>query len=144
MALKPNPKNKLQKGGIRMFKDEDKELNFDTNRRRLYPDFYKENFILDAKYKHLNSAMSREDLYQVVTYMYCTHSRYGGYIYPIESESNVMWYSLAGYEVGNEGIMAVIPFVVPQLAENWDSYSRLINSSEKGLIETISNPKSTD
>ena len=41
----------------------------------LYPDFYKDNYILDAKYKHLNSGVGREDLYQVITYMFCTKAK---------------------------------------------------------------------
>lgn len=135
-----HPQNKAQKGGIRMFKDENKELNFDSNKRRLYPDFYKDDFILDAKYKHLNNALSREDLYQVVTYMYCTHSHYGGYVFPLEKPLPVSWYRLAGYEKDNEGIMAVIPFIIPQDGDSWGDYGLKMKESELALKAAITHP----
>ena len=124
-----------------MFKNEATELEFDSNKRKLYPDFYKDNFILDAKYKHLNSNICREDLYQVVTYMYCTHSQYGGYVHPLEKPSNTIWYQLSGYENGNEGRMAIIPFYVPQAAGDWKQYGEEISKSEDTLVMTIQNPK---
>ena len=136
-----HPRNKKHRGGIRMFKNEATELEFDSNKRKLYPDFYKDNFILDAKYKHLNSNICREDLYQVVTYMYCTHSQYGGYVHPLEKPSNTIWYQLSGYENGNEGRMAIIPFYVPQAAGDWKQYGEEISKSEDTLVKTIQNPK---
>ena len=136
-----HPQNKLHRGGIRMFKDDNQELNFDSNKRRLYPDFYKENFIVDAKYKHLNSNLCREDLYQVVTYMYCTRSLYGAYVYPAEKQSDISWYRLAGYEDGNEGKMALIPFYVPQDANSWKDYRSEMSTSESSLLESISHPR---
>lgn len=66
-----HPRNKEAKGGFRMFLKPDDRNSSDDNDRRLFPDFYKDNFILDAKYKRLDKGLSREDLYQVVTYMYC-------------------------------------------------------------------------
>ena len=84
-----HPENKLKKGGFPMFNRPEYDEVFSKNSRRLYPDLYHKNndsidFILDAKYKHLNNGVGREDLYQVVSYMYCSKAPFGGYLYPLE------------------------------------------------------------
>lgn len=110
-----HPENKNQKGGFRMFEKPEVDDIISNNSRSLYPDFYKDNFILDAKYKHLNYGVGREDLYQVVTYMYCKKYRHGGYIYPSKkSNQETESYRLAGYN----GYMHLFPFCVPQFISN--------------------------
>lgn len=75
-----------------------------------YPDFYKgnqlkeeqafildveklsgcaqKNFILDAKYKKLDSfSVNREDLHQIITYMHILPANRGGLIYPLERKT---------------------------------------------------------
>ncbi len=47
-----------------------------------YPDFYNNDIVLDAKYKHMEKSIDREDIHQLVTYMYMLKRKYGGYIYP--------------------------------------------------------------
>ena len=90
-----HPKNKESRGGIKMFdKPEDEDL-FDRNSRRLYPDFWKDNYILDAKYKHLDKGVGREDLYQVVTYMHCMKASNGGFVYPSDNHNVPQCYQLA-------------------------------------------------
>ncbi len=100
-----HPRNKESRGGIRMFSNESDENNFDRNYRRIYPDFYKsDECIFDAKYKRLQNGVSREDLYQIVTYMHTMRINKGGFLYPKEVypmlESAQVFknkYSLAGY-----------------------------------------------
>lgn len=135
--LKPigfkHPENKKHKGGFRMFEKESDDEAISKNSRRLYPDFFKENFILDAKYKHLNNGVGREDLYQVVTYMYCQKASNGGYVYPYENEVEMKSYKLNGYS----GYMHVIPFYIPQKTESFNEFSNGIKTSEQKLAEVI-------
>lgn len=88
-------KNKTGENGISVY---------DGNPR--YPDFYKVksgedcsyNFVLDAKYKALNNkdadkgiikaVFSRDDLHQIITYMYILPAKKGALIYPLPLESN--------------------------------------------------------
>ena len=63
-----------------MFKKAGDDAFVDNNYRRLYPDFYsdEQNFVVDAKYKRFGEKNAgREDLYQLVTYMYCKKSENG-------------------------------------------------------------------
>jgi len=92
-VLKPknflHPQNKKHSGGIKMFDNDVDEESFDKNHRRIYPDFYRlespcnKGFILDAKYKKLQNGVTREDLYQIVTYMHTMKINNGGFVYPI-------------------------------------------------------------
>ncbi len=134
-----HPRNKESKGGFRMFlkpKDDDK---FDNNTRRLFPDFYKDNFILDAKYKHLNTGVGREDLYQVVTYMYCRRAHIGAYVYPFEDKGEVNQFQLSGYGDSptddEKGFIYLIPFEVPQAVGDWKDFCNRIAESENTLKE---------
>ncbi len=130
-----HPQNKKSKGGLPMFEKPQADDSFsdgeqiDRNSRKLYPDFWKDNYIIDAKYKHLNQGVSREDLYQVVTYMYCRKAENGGYIYPFEQQSKPQKFKLVGYG----GTLSVIPFHVPQSAQSWKDFMTVIHDSEKQL-----------
>ena len=136
-----HPRNKEKQGGINMFVDSSGDMVFDKNYRELFPDFYKEDFVLDAKYKHLNSTVGRDDLYQVVTYMYCLDYRFGGYIYPKDGNQQHAKFKLAGigcnYKGYEGGIISVIPFDVPQNAPNWEIFVKSISDSEEQLVSDI-------
>lgn len=138
-----HPRNRESKGGIRMFAKPNIEDLFDNNSRRMYPDFYRDDFILDAKYKHLNATVGREDLYQVVSYMYCMKAPLGGYIYPDEGNNSVAKYKLSGYgedyPEDSGGILWVIPFKVPQNQQNWQYFIKNIEIEEKKLIKIFPN-----
>ena len=120
-----HPKNKDVSGGFRMFKDAKSDDDIDDNYRRLYPDFYKDDFVIDAKYKHLESGVGREDLYQLVTYMYCKKATNGAYIYPCKDKNiKASKFQLVGYE----GFISVMPFYVPQSADSYEEFVYLINN----------------
>ncbi len=59
---------------------------FDTPGPKRYPDFYKNGTVFDAKYKRLSQSskgeVSRDDLHQLITYMFILNSNLGGFIYP--------------------------------------------------------------
>ncbi|MBE6347262.1 MAG: hypothetical protein E7067_08715, partial [Lentimicrobiaceae bacterium] len=120
-----HPKNKDVSGGFRMFKDAKSYDDIDDNYRRLYPDFYKDDFVIDAKYKHLESGVGREDLYQLVTYMYCQKATNGAYIYPCKDKNiKASKFQLVGYE----GFISVMPFYVPQSANSYEEFVDLIDN----------------
>ena len=75
-----HPENKLHKGGIYLF---------DDHSGVRYPDFYKDDMVLDAKYKRLGcyekvSMVDRDDVHQVMAYMTALHVDRGGFIAPLE------------------------------------------------------------
>ena len=75
-----HPENKLHKGGIYLF---------EGHSGIRYPDFYKDDIVLDAKYKRLGSyekvsMVDPDDVHQIITYMTNLHSTKGGFIVPLE------------------------------------------------------------
>lgn len=128
-----HPENKKGKGGLPMFKKADNDRGVTAYSQTLYPDFYKDNFIVDAKYKHLNGGVGREDLYQVVTYMYCRKAQNGGYAYPDEKESKYRKYQLEGYK----GFIHLMPFHVPQSPDTYKLFIEEIKESEDNMSNNI-------
>jgi 5-methylcytosine-specific restriction endonuclease McrBC regulatory subunit McrC len=116
-----------------MFKQQKEDEQISRNSRKLFPDFYKKNFILDAKYKHLGNGIGREDLYQVVTYMYCKQAEHGGYIYPDEGMNQYCKFQLTGYE----GFIHLLPVAVPPKQFNQKTFIEAMRLSEKELREYI-------
>lgn len=141
-----HPTNRDSEGGIRMFKKIYDEENFYNNYRKIYPDFYRDDYILDAKYKHLDQNIVRSDLYQVVTYMYSMSAPFGGYIYPDSDGKKIARYKLAG--MGSDynpetsgGIISVIPFNVPDSCD-WEDFVAEMKNSETKLKKMISSTSS--
>ncbi len=56
---------------------------FSGNSYVRYPDYYNDDFILDAKYKRLkDKEIARDDIHQVISYMYVQKAKKGGVIHP--------------------------------------------------------------
>ena len=128
--------NKLKRGGLPMFEKANADKGTMSYSQTLYPDFYKDNFIIDAKYKHLNSGVGKEDLYQVITYMYCTKASNGGYFFPDENNANWSKFQLMGYN----SFIYLLPFHVPQSSIDYKAFVKSIKTSEEEIaakIETI-------
>ena len=142
-----HPQNKKGTGAIKVY---------DGNYR--YPDFYKgkqiskselnsesaeSNFVLDAKYKHLDNrkpdsdeitaSFSRDDLHQLITYMYIMPAKSGGLIYPYdknnEQNSNGIVVSTKKCLYGYGGTVATYGVPIPR----GDEYKGFVASMK--LIE---------
>ncbi len=131
-----HPRNKESRGGIRMFKKPEDESLFDNNSRRLYPDFWKTNYILDAKYKRLDkNGVGREDLYQVVTYMHCMKTVDGGFVYPTGNENKAEKYELAGCG----GTMHILGVKVSHECNDYKKYADEMGKIEENLKKQFKN-----
>lgn len=88
-----HPENKLHKGGIYLF---------DDHSGIRYPDFYKDDMVLDAKYKRLGSydkvsKLDRNDIHQVMAYMTTLKVNRGGFVAPlVQNQSKVPTSHLKG------------------------------------------------
>ena len=110
---------------------------FIENNKKLYPDFYKDDFIIDAKYKHLEKGVGREDLYQIVTYMYCKKAERGAFIYPCKEENiKSLKLELSGYGK----IISVLPFYIPQSIECYEQFKNKIFASEDNILLKVKMP----
>ena len=113
-----HPENKTGKGRYYLFAD---------NSGWIYPDFIGENSVLDAKYKPLDgNNVSREDRFQMISYMHVLQKYLGFLLYPTRSgcavKSNKI---LKGYG----GEMGALPFCVPQNSD-WVEFCNLMKEAE--------------
>ena len=124
-----HPQNKVSKGRIYLFKDS-------TCPR--YPDFYKDNFVLDAKYKgYGNSTVQQidgDDLHQVITYMYRLKAVHGGFVVPLRRDE----YAAEPKELdGYGGSLGVYGLRVDIPSDSYKDYIAQISEQEKKLIQEI-------
>ena len=88
-----HPQNKVFKGRINLFTD---------GSCPRYPDFYRNDFVLDAKYKGYGNTeiqnVSGDDLHQVIAYMYRLRVSRGGFVVPLRKDEQAeSRKELAGY-----------------------------------------------
>lgn len=125
-----HPENKKGKNAISLFKN---------NRCPRYPDFYKEGVVIDAKYKRYGEKssvyeVSREDLHQIVTYMFIRKAHHGAFICPISNEQSEPSSSeLNGYP----GIVALLGIEIAQDAKTFDEFCKIMKSKEQKVIKDI-------
>lgn len=119
-----HPRNKLRKGKQYIFKN---SLN-----SYCYPDFYNERIVLDAKYKDYTSwNLQSADLYQIISYMYIMQLKYGGFIVPVENETEPK--TLNGYE----GKINIYGLRVNNKSYQYNEYCANMQKKEEILLNTI-------
>jgi 5-methylcytosine-specific restriction enzyme subunit McrC len=110
---------------------------FGKSRGVRYPDFWKENFIIDAKYKRLaNKAPNRDDMHQIISYMYIQKAEIGGFMVPSDMEDRanlIKKRQLNGYG----GSVYVWTLFIPQQASNFVDFCNEMKVNENLIIEKI-------
>lgn len=124
-----HPENKSRKANIYLFSDPEKY--------KRYPDFYKENVILDAKYKTFGEYRNpdRNDLHQIITYMYIEKAKKGGFIYPTELDST--YNNTLGKLSGYGGEITLWGFSIPRETENYRDFCKKMNNNEDKFKQEI-------
>jgi McrBC 5-methylcytosine restriction system component len=104
-----------------------------------YPDFYdKEDhgIVIDAKYK--SCIGEREDINQMLTYMYRLKSKWGIFIQPVKDlNQKICTYQLYGYGADDNAKLQIHSFQVPQKAKDYEMFEKLMKKSEDELIKRI-------
>ena len=105
-----------------------------------YPDFYDTEMdgrVIDAKYKL--EIDTRDDINQMLMYMYRLQSKYGILIHPVcHSESPAInTYDLHGHGKNQNAKLHIYPFVIPQNLSNYEDFRTQIGKSETTLINYL-------
>jgi 5-methylcytosine-specific restriction endonuclease McrBC regulatory subunit McrC len=128
-----HPENKSGKKAIYLF---------EYNRGKRFPDFWQENVVLDAKYKRLTGKdcenMDRNDMHQIISYMYIKQASLGGFICPSDSTSqeNIFCSSL-GKLNGYGGDVKLWNIPIPKRTENYSDFCKEMNCYEKIFEESV-------
>lgn len=123
-----HPKNRENSGRIYLFS---------SNAAPRYPDFMKKGVILDAKYKGYSGKsskeLSREDLAQIISYMYVEEALDGGVIAPGGTTVDCTTEVLRGYG----GRIHVLNIPISN-AQNYSDFSHEMQSFETSFIDLVS------
>ncbi len=152
-----HPNNRLHKDAIFPF--------VGSSRYKRYPDFMKENVIADAKYKRIvapakdtgkmNHNIQREDLNQMIAYLYITDSDTGIFICPNEfsvidpqngtflKEENFVikteefYLYKIGKLSGKGGLIQIMGLNIPRDAGSFDEFREKMKLTESLLLKKI-------
>lgn len=126
-----HPKNKRGSGRRYLFMD---------NRGPRFLDYYKEGVIvLDAKYKRFEgkkhlAAVDRDDIHQLVTYMYMLRVKDSAFVYPVRQ---VAPHDVASNLVGYGGTMHLYGIRVCETAKDYEDFCNAMRESEKEFLNNI-------
>ena len=126
-----HPTNKKRKGGIRVYSQK-----FSGNNVRRYPDFVKgSRIILDAKYKRMkDNTIDRDDLNQVLSYLFLYQANIGGYIAPTVDDNLALNMGLLN---GFGGSIHKFKLAIPQQVASYQEFKKVIAVNEMKLVKVI-------
>lgn len=124
-----HPENKLHKGRIYLFEDGGVR----------YPDFYKDDFVLDAKYKRLGSydkvsKVDRDDVHQVIAYMKALHVQRGGFIAPLEQKQEKVPTSRLK---DSDATMSIFGIEICKEAKSYPDFCEKMKVMEKTFVDSL-------
>lgn len=121
--------NRKQKGRISLAKG---------NKFPRYPDYFREgdSVVIDAKYK--SDTGQRNDVHQLITYMYRLKARRGIFIYPTAEDHSIETYELNGYGDDDHAILQIYMYHIPQVAVNYTDFVSQMTESERQLSQDMS------
>lgn len=110
---------------------------FTNKTGKRYPDFYNENSVIDAKYKRYVgksvSDVGREDLHQIITYMYIRRASYGAFLSPFADHvADIANSELYGYG----GNISLLGIEIPTESDSYCCFcEKMINNENKFAID---------
>lgn len=127
-----HPENKKGTGAIYLF---------EHGGGQRFPDFWKQDFVLDAKYKKLAINdnvldVDREDVNQIVTYMFRLKAKKGGIICPLIGNENKI-ISKNMHRDAYKGVMYIYALAIPRNCRSYDEFVKRISMNEKMLLKNI-------
>ena len=126
-----HPTSNNRKGGTKVYAQK-----FSGNNVRRYPDFVKDNrIILDAKYKRMkDNHISRDDLNQILSYLFLYRANIGGYIAPTVDDNLAL---NMGVLNGFGGSIHKFKLAIPQQVASYQAFKTAITENEAKLIRAI-------
>jgi 5-methylcytosine-specific restriction endonuclease McrBC regulatory subunit McrC len=132
-----HPENKIGKGAIYLFRDERDGKIVNSGRR--YPDFYKDGFVLDAKYKRLGSydkvsLVDRNDIHQVMAYMSALNANRGGFVAPLTAP---LITPPTSHIKGSDATMSIFGIEVSKVNSSYSKFCSDMRAKEQLFINSI-------
>ena len=127
-----HPQNKQSKGRKYIFND---------CSGAIYPDFYNQNMVLDAKYKRLGgyekvAQVDNPDIYQVITYMTSLQLNKGGFIAPLEKKHEKPPTSTL---MGKTATLSIFGIEISKTASSYADFCDKMKEMETAFVESLGN-----
>lgn len=127
-----HPENKMGTGAIYLFE----------HGGQRFPDFWKTGSVLDAKYKRLATNanrldIDRNDVHQIIAYMYRLKASKGGIICPYTGDSNKV-VSQKMHKDSYLGTMSLYALAIPKGCKSYSDFIKQMAKNEKSLLQSIS------
>lgn len=127
-----HPENKLGTGAIYLFE----------HGGQRFPDFWKQDIVLDAKYKKLaingnRLDIERDDVHQIMAYMYRLKASKGGIVCPYDGEKNKI-ISQKMHKDSYLGSLSLYALAIPKNCSSYEDFTELIVENERTLLEELS------
>ena len=127
-----HPENKLGTGAIYLFE----------HGGQRFPDFWKQDIVLDAKYKKtaINGDrldIDRDDVHQIMAYMYRLKAPKGGIICPFMGDDNKV-ISQNMHKDSYLGTMYLYALAIPRDCNSYEVFVKRIAEKENALLKEIS------
>ena len=127
-----HPENKLGTGAIYLFE----------HGGQRFPDFWKQDIVLDAKYKKLaingtRLDVERDDVHQIMAYMYRLKASKGGIVCPYDGEKNKI-ISQNMHKDSYLGSLSLYALAIPKNCSSYEDFTKLIVENERTLLEELS------
>lgn len=126
-----HPENKLGTGAIYLFE----------NGGQRFPDFWKQDIVLDAKYKKLaingtRLDVERNDVHQIMAYMYRLKASKGGIVCPYDGEKNKI-NSQNMHKDSYLGSLSLYALAIPKNCNSYEDFAKRIVENERALLEEL-------
>lgn len=127
-----HPENKLGTGSIYLFE----------HGGQRFPDFWKQDIVLDAKYKKLaingnRLDIERDDVHQIMAYMYRLKPPKGGIICPYVGDDNKV-ISQNMHKDSYLGSLSLYALAIPKNCSSYEDFVKRIVENERALLEELS------
>lgn len=126
-----HPENKLGTGAIYLFE----------HGGQRFPDFWKQDSVLDAKYKRLGTNgihfdLDRNDTHQIIAYMYRLKASKGGVVCPYNGDENRV-ISKKMHRDSYLGTMSLYALAIPQNCSSYEEFTKQISKNEELILSEI-------
>lgn len=124
-----HPENKTHGHPIHLFKGD---------KYPRYPDFYSDDCVIDAKYKHLGNAdIARDDIHQIISYLHVLSAQKAMLAYPADRAEATSIHHI-GTLKGMGGDIALMGLRIPQQASSFEEFIKQIENEVTILNNNIS------
>lgn len=127
-----HPENKMGTGAIYLFE----------HGGQRFPDFWKKDFVLDAKYKKLAQYskrldIGRDDTHQIMAYMYRLKAQRGGVVCPLTGGKNKV-FSEQMHKDSYKGTIIIYALAIPTGCKSYSDFVKQMVNNEKSFLQAIS------